>query len=174
MSKFSYQMNYDEASYTVTHYDGNAEDVVIPDSFLGKPVTILFDKLFAGHREIRSVSIPDTVTDLGEFVFDGCLNLRRIDLPSGLRYLWGYTFCRCAIEEIILPDSVKIIPSYAFKDCKHLKKVICGSGLKKISAWAFGGCDQLTELIHDPAVEISPKAFSSNPDILEIQYTAHT
>ena len=41
MSKFSYQMNYDEASYTVTHYEGDSEEVVIPDSFLGKPVTIL-------------------------------------------------------------------------------------------------------------------------------------
>ena len=170
MSKFSYQMNYDEASYAVTHYEGNAEDVVIPGTFLGKPVTILFDKLFAGHQEIRSVSIPDTVTDLGEFVFDGCLSLRRLELPAGLQNLWGYTFCRCGIEEIVLPDPIKIIPAYAFKDCRHLKKVTCGSGLKKISSWAFGGCDQLTELLHGPSVEISPEAFSYNPNILEIQY----
>ena len=104
MGSFYYQMNYDENSYTVTHYTGSEEDVVIPASFRGKPVTILFDKLFAGHQEIRSVSIPETVTDLGEFLFDGCLNLRQIELPSGLLYLWGYTFCRCGIEEIVLPD----------------------------------------------------------------------
>ena len=169
MSEFFYQLNYDEETYAVTHYIGSSEDVVIPGSFLGKPVTILFDKLFAGHNEIRSISIPDTVTDLGEFVFDGCFNLRQIDLPSGLLYLWGYTFCRCGIEEIILPDLVKVIPSYAFKDCKKLRKVICGSGLKKISSWAFGGCGQLTEVIHDPGVEISPKAFERNERILEIK-----
>ena len=170
MNEFLYQMNYDEASYTVMHYNGRAEDAVIPGSFLGKPVTIIFDKLFAGHAELRSVSIPDTVTDLGEFVFDGCLNLRRVDLPSGLLYLWGYTFCRCGIEEIVLPDQVRVIPSYAFKDCKRLRKVVCGSGLKKISPWAFGGCEQLAEVVHGPDVVISPKAFENNGRILEIQY----
>lgn len=170
MSNFSFQINYDGESYTVTHYDGDEEDVVIPGSFLGKPVTILFDKLFAGHEEIRSVSIPDTVTDIGEFVFDGCLNLHRIDLPSSLLYLWGYTFCRCGIEEIVLPDPVKVIPSYAFKDCKNLRKIICGSGMKKISPWAFGGCEQLSEVVHDPSVEISPRAFKHNEEILEIKY----
>lgn len=170
MCRFSYQINYDEASYTAMHYDGNDKDVVVPESFLGKPVTILYDKLFAGHQEICSVAIPSAVTDLGEFVFDGCLNLRRIDLPSGLLYLWGYTFCRCGIEEIILPDSLKAIPSYAFKDCKQLRRVVCGSGMRKIASWAFGGCDQLTELVHGIDVEISPKAFDQNPDILEIKY----
>ena len=171
MSKFTFQLNYDEKSYTAVGYDGDQEHVEIPDSFLGKPVTILFDQLFAGHQEIRAVSIPDTVTDLGEFVFDGCLNLRQIELPPGLLYLWGYTFCRCGIEEIVLPDLVKIIPSYAFKDCKNLRKVICGSGLQKIAPWAFGGCEQLTEVKHGADVEISPKAFEQNERILKIEYT---
>ena len=170
MEEFSFQLNYDEQSYAVRQYYGEAEEVLIPEIFLGKPVTILFDKLFAGHTEIRSISIPDTVTDLGEFVFDGCFRLRELELPSGLRYLWGYTFCRSGLEEIILPDSIKIIPSYAFKDCKRLKRVVCGSGMRKISAWAFGGCENLTELVHGPDVEVSPLAFEENKRILEIQY----
>ena len=139
--------------------------------FLGKPVTILFDKLFSGHTEIRSVSIPDAVTDLGEFVFDGCARLHELKLPSGLRNLWGYTFCRSGLEEIVLPDSVKIIPPYAFKDCTQLRRVVCGSGMQKISAWAFGGCDKLTELVHAPDVEVSPQAFEQNTRILEIKYS---
>ena len=170
MDEFSFQLNYDEQSYTARQYYGEAEEVVIPEMFLGKPVTILFDKLFTGHTEIRSISIPDTVTDLGEFVFDGCFRLRELELPSGLRYLWGYTFCRSGLEEIILPDSIKIIPSYAFKDCKRLKRVVCGSGMRKISAWAFGGCENLTELVHGSDVEVSPLAFEENKRILEIQY----
>ena len=169
MREFFYQINYDDESYAITYYSGDEEEVMIPCTFGGKPVTILSDKLFAGHTEIRSVVIPDTVTDLGEFVFDGCLNLRQIKLPSGLLYLWGYTFCRCGIEEIVLPDSLKVIPPYAFKDCKQLRKVVGGSGLKKIGAWAFGGCDRLKELICDPSVEISTRAFEKNTDILEIK-----
>ena len=169
MSEFSFQINYDENSYTVMGYKGNSEEVIVPETFLGKPVTILFDKLFLKHPEIRSIKIPDTVTDLGEFVFDGCENLRHIDLPKSLRNIWGYTFARCGIEEIILPDRVRAIPPYAFKECMELKKVICGAGMKKIYSWAFGGCPNLTELIHGPGVEISPEAFDMNTAILKVQ-----
>ena len=98
---------------------------------------------------------------MGEFLFDGCINLRQLKLPEQLKTLWGYTFVRCGIEEIVLPDQLRIIPPFAFKDCKNLRRVVCGAGLEKIYAWAFGGCDLLTEdgLIHGPKVEISPQAF---------------
>ncbi len=168
MAEFDYQINYDEQSCTIIGYKGNEENVVIPGEFGGQPVTILFDKLFMAHTEIRSVVIPDSVTDLGEFVFDGCINLRHIQLPSGLLYLWGYTFARCGIEEIILPDTLKRIPPYAFKECSRLKRVICGSGLLKIDPWAFGGCSELKELVHNSNTEISPKAFELNGEILKV------
>ena len=170
MSFFDHRL-MEDGSFCIASYSGEDAEVVIPDIIgNGSPVTILYDDLFKGHSEIVSVHIPDTVTDMGEFLFEGCTGLKSLTLPSELQNLWGYTFCRCGIEEIVLPDPIKIIPAYAFKDCRHLKKVTCGSGLKKISSWAFGGCDQLTELLHGPSVEISPEAFSYNPNILEIQY----
>ena len=92
-----------------------------------------------------------------------------MELPSGLKNLWGYTFVRCGLEEIILPDGVKAIPPYAFKDCKNLRKVICGSGMKKIYAWAFGGCGKLMDVVCDPSVEISPDAFELNESILRVR-----
>lgn len=168
VSNFTFQINYDEGSYSVMGYQGNEEHVLIPPEYGGKPVTILFDKLFAGHSEIKSVVIPDTVTDLGEFLFDGCMDLHHLTLPSGLVYLWGYTFARCGIEEIILPDTLKRIPPYAFKECKNLKRVVCGTGLKKIDAWAFGGCNQLKELVNAKGVEVSPQAFELNETILKV------
>ena len=122
-----------------------------------------FDKLFRGHKEITSVRIPDTVTDMGEFLFDGCENLRHLELPAQLRVLWGYTFARCGIEEAYLPEGLRRLPPFAFKDCKNLRKVVCGAGMEKIHAWAFSGCDQLSEegLICGPGTEVSPQAFDT-------------
>ena len=168
MAEFQYQLNYDEASYTMIGYQGKDEHVVIPGTFGGKPVTILYDKLFLGHEEIRSVTIPDSVTDLGEFLFDGCVNLHHLRLPKNLLYLWGYTFVRCGLEEIELPDLLTSIPSYAFKECSQLKRVVCGSGMKKIYPWAFGGCTRLTELVHGSEVDVSPQAFDLNSAILKV------
>lgn len=157
MQEFTYKL-IEDGTYCITGYQGDEAEVVIPDD---RVVTILFDGLFAGHSEITSVRIPNSVTDMGEFLFDGCVNLHHINLPLQLTCLWGYTFVRCGIREIVLPDHLKTLPPFAFKDCKQLQKVVCGSGMKEICSWAFGGCDQLTELVHGPNVKISPEAFQA-------------
>lgn len=157
MQNFIYKQ-IEDCTYCVMRYQGDETAVVIPDN---RNVTVLFDKLFFRHKEITSIHIPDTVTDLGEFLFDGCENLRRIELPSNLTSLWGYTFCRSGFEEIILPDKLACLPPFAFKDCKNLKRVVCGAGMKKIHAWVFGGCDQLEEVVYEPDVEISPEAYQT-------------
>lgn len=158
MQNFTYKLLEDD-TYCAMHYDGNEANVIIPSFFLGKPVTILYDSLFEGHAEIESVQIPETVTDIGGFMFDGCLSLHQIKLPSGLKKIWQYGFVRSSIEEITLPEGIIDIAPYTFKDCKRLRKIVCNTGLKRISAWAFQGCDNLEEFIHGEKVEISPRAF---------------
>lgn len=157
MQDFMYKW-IEDGTNCVMGYQGDEAEVVIPNN---RNITILYDDLFRGHTEIVSVHIPDTVTDMGEFLFDGCINLRHLKLPAQLKTLWGLTFVRSSIEEIVLPDNVESIPPFAFKDCKQLKKVVCGSGLRRIHAWAFGGCDQLEEVVHIPCVEVSPVAYRS-------------
>lgn len=160
MQEFIYKPNED-GTFAVIGYTGDEAEVKIPDSYGSGVISVIGDKLFSGHSEITSVFIPDTVTDMGEFVFDGCENLRHIKLPSQLECLWGYTFVRCGIEEITLPDKLVTLPPFAFKECKNLKRVVCGKGLKKIYSWVFAGCDSLTELVRNGIVEVSPHAFES-------------
>lgn len=159
MQDFTFKL-IDDGSYCVTSYQGDEKNVTVPAEYGGAKVTVLYDGLFAGHKEITSVEIPDAVTDFGEFLFDGCDNLKEIRLPLQLRNLWGYTFVRSAFKEIVLPDGVSAIPPFAFKDCKNLEKVVCGKGLKEIRSWAFAGCDKLTTLIYEPSVKVSREAFS--------------
>jgi hypothetical protein len=158
MQTYTYKANDDGQSFTVMTYEGDDRHVIVPDLYCAKPVTILYDRLFAGHTEITTVHLPDSITDLGEFVFDGCTGLRHIELPAALKYLWGQTFARCAAEEIVLPDGITAIPPYAFKECKNLRRVVCGSGLNKIYGGAFTGCTGLEELICANDVEISADA----------------
>lgn len=158
MEEYYFKQN-DNETYTIMAYKGDLEEVTVPSVYAGKPVTILYDSLFKNHEEIRSVSIPEGIEDIGGFVFDGCHNLKKISLPSTLINLWQYAFVRSTVEEIVLPDNLVSIPPYAFKDCRQLKKVICGKGLKKIHAHAFEGCVQMKEIICDPAVEITGDLF---------------
>ena len=160
MNEFTFQMVADD-TYAIMGYSGHAAEVTIPAMHGGKPVTVLFDNLFAGHTELEKITIPDSVTNLGEFLFDGCVNLKHIDLPQSITAIWPYAFVRSGIEEIVLPDSMTTVAPFTFKDCKSLRKVVCGAGLTKIGAYAFQGCDALAELQQGPNVEISPKAFAA-------------
>ena len=150
----------DDGTFCVSGYEGDEAVVEIPAALDGVPVTIVGDSVFQGHDEITEIRFPEGITDLGEFVFDGCENLRRLELPAKLERLWGCTFVRCGLEEIRLPDGVRSIPPYCFKDCKSLQRVICGAGLRSVHAWAFGGCDKLSALDCGPKVQIHPMAFS--------------
>ena len=157
MQEYIFKLNED-GTVSVTGYRGDEASPVIPAEHCGRAVTVLYDGLFAGHDEICSVTIPDTVTDMGEFLFRGCTGLRRLTLPAGVRFLWGHTFAYSALEEITLPEGLASIPAYAFKNCKGLKRVVCGSGLKNIRAHAFAGCGEISlECAGD--VIISPEAY---------------
>jgi len=158
MQSFYYKQ-VDDGTFCVTEYTGDEPHVEIPETWCGKPITMLYDDLFKGHAEVESVRIPDTVREIGGFVFDGCVNLRRVTLPRSLQDMWQYAFARSGIEEITLPDGMRSVVAFTFFDCKRLRKVTCGAGLRKIRARAFLGCESLTEVIHGEGVEISPLAF---------------
>lgn len=158
MQKFTYKL-CDNNTYAVVGYEGDEPNVKIPDTFLGRPISMLFDCLFRYHSEIETVEVPDTVIDFGEFLFEGCEKLHYIQLPSQLESIWPHSFVRSGIEEITIPEHVRTIASFAFKDCKNLRKVVCSPSLKRIQAWAFHGCDNLTECIYGPNTEVDPRAF---------------
>ena len=158
MQDFIFKQLYDE-TFSVIGYIGDDAEAVIPPVHWGHPVTLIGDDVFRRHTEITSVRIPDTVRDIGGFVFDGCTGLRHIELPAGLENLWQYAFVRSSIEEIILPPGVRQIIPYTFKDCRNLHTFVCNEGLKKICAHAFEGCTQLRDFHCGNDTEISPQAF---------------
>ncbi len=120
--KFYYRM-IDDESFCLTGYYGNETSVVIPECS-GK-LTVIFDDIFKRHPEITHVEMPDTVTDIGGFVFDGLWNLKELCLSKSLKNLWQYAFTRCGIETVTLPEGVKTVSMFAFNECKNLKRFIC-------------------------------------------------
>lgn len=157
---FMYKGLADE-SFCLTGYEGNKKEVIFPENIT---ITILGDKLFKNHKEIEHIEIPDSVTQIGGWVFDGCDNLKAIKLPPNLTDMWQYAMTRSAIEEIDIPGSLRNIIPFTFNECKNLKKVIINEGTTTISAWAFKNCVNLEEVyvpastvIHDNAFEACEK-----------------
>jgi len=153
---FYYKMVPD-GTYCITGYKGNDKHVEFPDNLT---VTIINDHVFKGHSEIESIDLPNTITQLGGFVFDGCNNLRSLKLSSNLVDMWQYAMTRTSIEKIEIPGSVKAIIPFTFNQSHQLKEVIINEGTHRIDAWAFKDCPMLTDVyLPSDLVEISDKAF---------------
>ena len=73
---FSYTINEDGNSVTISRYNGNGGDVVIPSEIDGKNVTGIGVAAFRECRNLTNVTIPDRVTSIGSGAFLGCNNLK--------------------------------------------------------------------------------------------------
>ncbi|MBO4534611.1 MAG: leucine-rich repeat domain-containing protein, partial [Clostridia bacterium] len=70
----------------------------------------------------RQSVIPAPATAIGAFAFCG-VDIKRIDVPSSVRFVERSAFAHSSLEEIVLPEGVLEIKDMAFADCPHLKKV---------------------------------------------------
>ena len=60
------------------------KDVVIPSTYLGKPVTGIGSWAFNNRMSMTSVKIPDSVTSIGSCAFESCSSLEYVTLPKSL------------------------------------------------------------------------------------------
>ena len=115
-----------------------------------------------GTQNIRTVTLPDTVTHIGVRAFDSLDNLESIYLPDGLVYIGDRAFRGCSgLREINLPDSVVHIGESAFESCLSLTEVILPVALTEVNRDVFRGCTNLGYIaIPDGITEIGRGAFA--------------
>ena len=66
---------------------------------------------------LSSVSLPEGLTNIGEWAFGYCSSLSSVNLPEGLTIIGESAFARCSsLTSINLPKSVTSIESDAFRD----------------------------------------------------------
>ena len=108
-------------------YDGGENGVVIPDKVKGNDgkkyaVVALGDSCFLGCYNLRSVTVPSSVTSLGDRCFDFCSGLTEISLPN-IKTLGKLCFSFCQkLTAISLPSATSLGNS-CFSSCINLKSV---------------------------------------------------
>ncbi|MGN1062064.1 MAG: leucine-rich repeat domain-containing protein, partial [Candidatus Scatosoma sp.] len=109
-------------------------------------VTKINPSTFAGKATLEGITIPATVTEIGEKAFYDCLGLKTVtfETNSNLATIGASAFRNCvSLKEIAIPSNVKIIESYTFYNCKSLETVILPEGLTNIGYYASSGVQKL-------------------------------
>ena len=134
----------------------NLTSVSIPNS-----VTSIGDRAFFGCSGLTNLNIPDSVTSIGEFAFDGCDKLFRTS--KGIRYIdkWAIGVVNNSLATAEVADGTTGIADLTFRECLGLTNAVIPDSVKYIGNSAFGGCRKLVKIIIPDSVKtIGNYAFS--------------
>lgn len=129
----------------------------------GIPITAVSSESFRNNTEIKSVTLPSSITDVGYYSFSGCTSLEEVDLSqTKLTSIPNGLFKGCtSLKTVKLPDTITSIGDEAFYDCRSLTNI---EGLDKckiasIGKNAFTRCNSLE------SVDFSQATFTTLDDV---------
>ena len=126
------------------------------------------DSAFEDYTRLKSITIPDSVTNIGDKAFYGCTGLTGIiTIPDSVTSIGYGTFRSCyGLTSITIPNSVTRIGNYAFEGCAGLTSITIPDSVTSIGVSAFEECYRLTSVyITDLAAwcNISFGSYYANP-----------
>jgi hypothetical protein len=156
-----FSQDFEVKGNVLVKYRGYIEraNVTIPEN-LG--ITKIGDEAFA-YSKIASVTIPASVSSIGEKVFINCNTLSTITVDKrnssysdsdGVLFDKNKTTLICYPaykkgESYIIPSSVNSIGDFAFFGCKNLTGIIITAGVTSIGSDVFNLCNNLSNITVD-------------------------
>ena len=87
-----------------------------------------------GYQELTSVTLPDTVTTIGELAFNGCNSLSTFTWSKNLISVGEEAFSMCtSLSELYIPKGLETIGDGAFNGLKSLKEIAVDPENKKFT-----------------------------------------
>ena len=99
------------------------------------------------HSGIESISIPDSVLEIGDLCFYSCKNLKVVKLSESLIDLGDAVFSDCqSLESITIPRSVQQLGDGLFMGCSSLQTLLLPKQFPKLRDSTFIDCPQLPNI----------------------------
>ena len=171
--------------------------MVVPTEVSVKEGTkTITDWAFRNQTYLTKITIPSTLTYMGENTFNGCTSLGElkwnavkcadfeshpfpeslsfVELGNQVSYIPSYTFQGCkGIFELKLPNSLLEIGNHAFSGCEGLVSIELPSNVNRIGDYAFEGCSNLGSItIPEKVTYLGGYAFFNCTSLLEVGFKA--
>ncbi len=152
-----YTLSNDGQSYYVSKSKNATGNVVIFSYYKGLPVTRISNNAFEYCSSLTSITIPSSVTSIGESAFFNCYNLQTVafEEDSQLQSIGNRAFGSCeSLTSITIPSGVTNMGYEVFRGCSDLTSISISSSVTSIGNSAFAGCSSLTSIIIPSSVTI--------------------
>ena len=155
----------DSAGISITGYKGTGGAVSIPSSINGLPVIRIEGWAFQDCTSMTSITIPASVTNIGEAPFVGCSNLISITVAAQNTAYYGSsdgtlfdknqnTLVQCPggkSGNYAIPGGVTSIVGWAFAGCSRLIGITVPGTVTNIGQQALGDCSGLLAISVEPS-----------------------
>jgi hypothetical protein len=148
---WEYQLLGNQA--VITKYTGDDENVVIPDTIAGVPVTEV------------------TCKNNGDNYFNNGI-IKSVTFPSTVKVIHRMCYGSSTLESVILPEGVEEIADLAFTNCTNLKNITLPSTLKKIGSSAFASCTSLSSINFPASLEVVSNGVFSKSGLENVDMSA--
>lgn len=128
-------------------------------------VTSIGEKaFFRSESYLNYVTIPKSVTSIGDGAFQGCSGLTSFIIPPYVTTIGSYAFMGCnRLTSITIPNGVSSINSQTFQDCSSLASVVIPNSVISIGSGAFSGTAITTVDIPNSVISIGGGAYNETP-----------
>ena len=159
-SEYDYQI-LDDGTIEIIYYYGCDEVIIIPSEIDGRKVTGIQRFAFSINDYLKSITIPDGVTSIGDSAFSDCRSLTDITIPDSVTSIGCEAFYNCSsLTNITIPDGVTSIEYGTFYDCSSLTNITIPDSVTSIECEAFYNCSSLTNItIPDGVTSIESETF---------------
>ena len=146
-NNLTYDFNYDKEIVIKGCVNKNATSVSIPSYIDGYKVTEIDYYAFENCKNLSSVSIPSTITQMGHNCFSNCTNLKTISIPDSVTQMDNNIFKGCtSLQNVKLPNKIKKLDYSIFAGCSSLKSISLPSSIVELGSSEFENCTNLTSI----------------------------
>ena len=137
-------------------------------------LTHIGNRAFIWCKNLTAITLPATLTHLGDWAFGECEKLTAITLPANLTHIGGNAFEYCRnLTAITLPASLTHIGNRAFEGCKNLTAITLPDTLTHIGDGAFYGCGLTAITLPAGLTHIGDSAFSGTGIRSVVNHSPH-
>ncbi|MBP5724306.1 MAG: leucine-rich repeat domain-containing protein, partial [Bacteroidales bacterium] len=126
--------------YDKEHRDYYTGNIIIPATIDYNDVTYVVSSIsgFQGSTGLLSVTIPNSVTSIGNGAFGGCTSLTSITIPESVGSIGEYAFLGCkGLVSITIPNTIISIERGTFSECSNLTTINIPNSVTSIGYSAF-------------------------------------